>query len=489
MRSRIESISNTIPVENLLASLADHPNVVLLHSSLQGHPDARFSFLAAFPMVTLRAYGADCHLYYPTTGKRLTVYGNPWSIMDRLMQPFEVLEELDSPFPLGGCFGFWGYDLKHFVEPRLERRAFRKSSLPDAYVGLYASLVAIDHRDNKTWILATGFHADGTWSNVEATRQLDTWKKLLETSDKNQLPELDHPNPQSALTWHSHPGRESYLKSVQSSQRLIGQGDIYQVNLARELSANYRASPLAAYRHLQTMSPAPFSGFINEGSFQILSASPESFLKMDGPHIQTRPIKGTRPRGTDPQTDAQLAYELQSSEKERAELLMITDLLRNDLGRVCEFGSVTVPNLMQLERYPQVHHLVSTIEGMLKKDCSHLNALSSCFPGGSITGAPKIRAMEIIDSLEPETRGPYTGSMGYLGFNKTSRLNIIIRTAVKQGNQLSLHVGAGIVADSDPVAEYQETEHKAAGFFAAFTESQLHPSTTTHPDHLKRHQV
>jgi para-aminobenzoate synthetase component I len=482
MRSRIELISNTIPVECLMASLEDHPDVVLLHSSLQGHTDARFSFLAAHPMVTLRAYGADCHLYYPSSGRGHTVYGNPWSVMDQLMQPFEVLEELDSPFPLGGGFGYWGYDLKHFVEPRLERRAVRVSALPDAYVGLYASLIAIDHWDNKTWVLATGFHPDGSWSNKEAVRQLDLWKRLLDTSSQHQLSELPRPNPKVRLAWQSQPGRETYLKSVQSAQKLIGQGDIYQVNLARELTTSYPATSLTAYRQLQSMSPAPFSGFINEGSFQILSASPESFLKMDGHHIQTRPIKGTRPRGTDPQSDAQLAYELQSSEKERAELLMITDLLRNDLGRVCEYGSVAVPNLMQLERYPQVHHLASTIEGTLKKECSHLKALSSCFPGGSITGAPKIRAMEIIENLEPKTRGPYTGSMGYLGFNKASRLNIMIRTAVKQGNQLSLHVGAGIVADSDPVAEFQETEDKAAGFLAAFSKSDTPNWVKTSPN-------
>ena len=479
MRSRIELISGKVQIETLLATLEDQPELVLLHSSLQGHPDARFSFLTAFPMVTLRAFGADCHLHYPASHKSHTVYGNPWSVMDQLMQPFEVMEELDSPFPLGGCFGYWGYDLKHFVEPSLPRRAVRSSTLPDAYVGFYASLIAIDHRDNKTWIVATGFHPDGTWSSAEATRQVDHWKQLLETSSTIKLPDLPHPSSGSNLPWHSHPNRDAYIQLVQKAQKFIGQGDIYQVNLARELNTCSESSALTAYRQLQTMSPAPFSGFINEGGFQILSASPESFLKMDGNHIQTRPIKGTRPRGMDPQADAQLAYELQSSEKERAELLMITDLLRNDLGRVCEYGSVTVPDLMKLERYPQVHHLVSTIEGTLQKDCSHLKALASCFPGGSITGAPKFRAMEIIEGLEPMTRGPYTGSMGYLGFNKTSRLNIIIRTAVKQGNQLSLHVGAGIVADSVPEAEFQETEDKAAGFLAAFKRSgHLTPSKT-----------
>lgn len=468
MRSSIQLIPGSASVEALLGGLSDQPDVVLLHSSMTGRSDSRYSFLAAHPMMTLKAFGTDCHLHYPTSNRRHTLYGNPWSVIEHLMQPFEVLEELDSPFPLGGCFGYWGYDLKHFVEPKLVRRAIRKSRLPDAYVGLYASLLVIDHHEQNTWIVATGFRPDGTRSDLEANRQSDMWQHLLDRTQGQDTPEDSLRSVASPLSWTTQPSRESYIQSVIKAQRWIGQGDIYQVNLARELSASLEWDAVTCYQHLQTMSPAPFSGFINEGDFQILSSSPESFLRMDGRHIQTRPIKGTRPRGMDAQSDAKLAYELQSSDKERAELLMITDLLRNDLGRVCEFGSVSTPDLMRLERYPQVHHLVSTIEGTLRRDISHLRALYHCFPGGSITGAPKFRAMEIIETLEPETRGPYTGSMGYLGFNQTSQLNIIIRTAVKQQNRISLHVGAGIVADSDPEAEFQETEDKAAGFFAAF---------------------
>jgi para-aminobenzoate synthetase component 1 len=191
------------------------------------------------------------------------------------------------------------------------------------------------------------------------------------------------------------------------------------------------------------------------------------FLRLSGPHITTRPIKGTRPRSADPTRDAQLTYELQTSPKEMAELVMITDLLRNDLGRVCEFGSVQVPELVRLERYPQVQHLVSTVEGRLRTGVTHFEAFAKCFPGGSITGAPKIRAMEIIDELEPVTRGPYTGCVGYLGFNRESQLNIAIRTAVCRPEAIYFHAGAGIVADSVPEAEYEETMTKAGGFLAA----------------------
>jgi para-aminobenzoate synthetase component 1 len=203
------------------------------------------------------------------------------------------------------------------------------------------------------------------------------------------------------------------------------------------------------------------------GDFQLASSSPELFLRVSGSHIQTRPIKGTRPRSSDPTRDAQFTYELQTSSKEMAELVMITDLLRNDLGKVCEFGSVQVPELVRLERFPQVQHLVSTVEGRLRSGVTHFAAFASCFPGGSITGAPKIRAMEIIDELEPISRGPYTGALGYLGFNRESQLSITIRTAICKSGAAYFHAGAGIVADSIPEAEYDETLAKARGFLGA----------------------
>ena len=221
------------------------------------------------------------------------------------------------------------------------------------------------------------------------------------------------------------------------------------------------------FQRLAAVSPAPFSAFFDCDDYQVASSSPELFLRLSGSHIQTRPIKGTRPRDADPTRDAQLAYELQTSAKELAELVMITDLLRNDLGKVCEFGSVQTPELVRLERFAQVQHLVSTVEGRLRKDVTHLAALAACFPGGSITGAPKFRAMEIIDELEPLARGPYCGCHGYLGFNRESQLSITIRTAICQDGLAYFNVGAGIVADSNPEAEYEETLAKAAGFLAA----------------------
>jgi para-aminobenzoate synthetase component 1 len=261
--------------------------------------------------------------------------------------------------------------------------------------------------------------------------------------------------------------RDDFLEKVQRAQNYIRTGDIYQVNLSQRLTAELPCSGWELFQRLNAVSPAPFAAFLDCGDFQVASSSPEQFLRLSGAHIRTRPIKGTRPRSADPTRDAQLGYELQTSAKEMAELVMITDLLRNDLGKVCEFGSVQVPELVRLERYPQVQHLVSTIEGRLRRGETHFSAFASCFPGGSITGAPKIRAMEIIDELEPVSRGPYTGAIGYLGFNRESQLSITIRTAICKEGAAHFNVGAGIVADSVPEAEYEETLAKARGFLAA----------------------
>jgi anthranilate/para-aminobenzoate synthase component I len=261
--------------------------------------------------------------------------------------------------------------------------------------------------------------------------------------------------------------RAEFISAVEHAQRYILAGDIYQVNLSQRLAAQCALPGWGFFQRLSAVSPSPFSAFFDCGGFQLASSSPELFLRLSGSHIQTRPIKGTRPRDNDPTRDAQLAYELQTSAKELAELVMITDLLRNDLGKVCEYGSVQTPDLARLEKFAQVQHLVSTVEGRLRGNVTHLAALAACFPGGSITGAPKFRAMEIIDELEPVARGPYCGCHGYLGFNRESQLSITIRTAVCQEGMAYFHAGAGIVADSVPAAEYEETLAKAAGFLAA----------------------
>ena len=466
MRPLIEHARTSHTPETLAEYLRGLPGLMLLQSGGETTEQARYSFVVARPFLTLRTWGSRCEM--KAADQTHVQYGNPWHVLDRLLARYELIDEIDLPFPLGGCFGCWGYDLKNFVEPRLRASAANDLELPDCYIGFYDSLAIFDHHLGKTWIVATGLAADGSREEPRSRQQADWWHEKLGGDNFHGAPELTNTRGNSEISpIKSNFTRDQFLATTRRVLNYIHAGDIYQVNLSQRLTAPWASGGWEFHRALSAASPAPFSAFIDAGDFQITSSSPERFLRLSGQHIQTRPIKGTRPRDADPQRDAQLAYELKSSEKERAELVMITDLLRNDLGRVCEFGSVAVPELMRLEQFPQVQHLVSTVEGRLQPELSHLGALRKCFPGGSITGAPKFRAMEIIDELEPITRGPYTGSIGYLGFNRESQFNIAIRTAVVRGGRVWFQTGAGIVADSDPEMEYEETLAKARGFETA----------------------
>lgn len=472
MRPIIQEVPSSLGPDAVVERLRGESGVVLLRSSLFDSPQARYSFVTARPFLTFRSFGSRCELV--ANAQTTEQFGDPWHLLDGLMARYELLDELDFPFPLGGCFGYWGYDLKNFVEPKLTRRAVNDLELPDCHVGFYGSLVVFDHRLEKIWIVATGLGFDGSREAERAEEQVNWWRGVLAREMNDPVGELSVTRAVASDCGDeplvSSVSRAEFVSAVERAQQYIRAGDIYQVNLAQRLSAAAPCPAWSFFRRLNAVSPAPFSAYLDCGDLQLASSSPELFLRLSGSHIQTRPIKGTRPRSADPLRDAQLTYELQTSAKEMSELVMITDLLRNDLGRVCEYGSVQVPELVRLERYPQVQHLVSTVEGRLRPDVTHFAALASCFPGGSITGAPKIRAMEIIDELEPVTRGPYTGCLGYLGFNRESQLNIVIRTAVFRGERVYFHAGAGIVADSSPEAEYDETMAKAAGFFAALTQ-------------------
>lgn len=479
MRPLIQELSNAHSPESLVEYLAGEPGVVLLRSAYFDSPQARYSFLAARPFLSFRSWGSRCEV--SGDGRRHVQFGNPWHHLDALMSRYELLEEIDLPFPTGGCFGYWGYDLKNFVEPKLSRRAVNDLDLPDCVVGFYDSLLVVDHRLGKTWIVSTGLQPDGSRSEAFAQERLSFWAELL-NREIIESPAMQLAGAGEKAGVQSSMSRDQFLAAVAQARRYIYSGDIYQVNLSHRLSAKWDGSGWHFFKRLSDVSPAPFSAYLDCGDFQVASSSPELFLRMSGSMIQTRPIKGTRPRSADPTRDAQLTYELQTSAKEMSELVMITDLLRNDLGRVSEYGSVQVPELVRLERYPQVQHLVSTVEGRLRKEMTHFAAFASCFPGGSITGAPKIRAMEIIDELEPITRGPYTGAIGYIGFNRESQLNIAIRTAVCKEGRAYFHAGAGIVADSDPAFEYDETMAKGRGFLAAI---EREPTETCLPAPVK----
>jgi aminodeoxychorismate synthase component I len=338
-----------------------------------------------------------------------------------------ALPAANHPFPLGGLFGSIDYE-------------------GDYHFGSYRNILVYDH-------LA------------------QTWWEVGEPGLSQKRQRQDNSAEPTFGPWKSNLTADEFQRKVQQAQQYIAAGDVYQINLAQRFRASVNGSSLwPTYCRLRKASPAPMAAYLRTsdgGGREILSSSPELFLKFSGRRVQTRPIKGTRPRFIDPAADIRSSHELRTSEKERAELLMITDLLRNDLGRVCDFGTVQVDALARLESLAQVHHLVSTVSGSLRKEVTQLAALASCSPGGSITGAPKKRATEIISELEPDARGFYTGSIGYLGYNGESQFNIAIRTLIREGDRAHYHVGSGIVADSEAVAEYEETLHKAKGLRAA----------------------
>ncbi|MBP6603381.1 MAG: aminodeoxychorismate synthase component I [Verrucomicrobiales bacterium] len=319
------------------------------------------------------------------------------------------------------------------------------------------------------WISYEGDFAFGEYDEVLVyDHQRKVWHEEGTLSSHRRKPE----RPESAgilAPFHDEMSERQYCDLVKKAQDHIAAGDIYQVNLSHRFSTPVPPSfsAYSLYEHLREKSPAPFGCFLRLGGRTAISSSPEQFLRISGRNIQTRPIKGTRPRFRDRARDEKSADDLLHSPKEIAELVMITDLERNDLGQICEFGTVIASELLQLERYSQVFHLVSTIEGVLRAEVGPLEAIRACFPGGSITGAPKKRAREIIRQLEPCPRGLYTGAIGCLGYNGESRFNIAIRTLVEENGELHFHVGAGIVADSVPETEWEETLHKASGMLQA----------------------
>ncbi|MEY4482646.1 MAG: hypothetical protein RL693_98 [Verrucomicrobiota bacterium] len=343
----------------------------------------------------------------------------------RVLKQHQQTQVTDPGVPTAGLFGWVGFDGQYVF-------------------GRYEKCSAFQH---------------GTQSWLDASSQLHP----------AALPDRGDTGTSGAIVFEPQMDKKTFCELVKRAQRYIEAGDIYQVNLSYPWKAAWPEGldSWTFYERLREASPTPYGAYFNLGGTQVFSASPECFIRISGRHIVTRPIKGTRPRGESLDSDARYATELVNSPKERAELIMITDLERNDVGQVCEFGSVHVSELLKLERYAQVQHLVSTVEGTLRQDVDQFDAFLACFPGGSISGAPKKRALEIIHELEPHQRGLYTGAIGYFGFNGESQFSIAIRTAWRTGDTVQFHTGAGIVADSDPEREWEETQHKAAGLLQA----------------------
>ena len=448
--------------EAAFARFAGDPFALFFDSALKHPEHGRYAFIAADPFRTLMAKEGVVTL----DGKSFA--GDPFEVLrDELARHRQPSLPNAPPFQ-GGAAGYFAYDLCHHLEklpaPPPEDAG---AAFSDMAIGFYDVVAAFDLWDRRAWILSTGHPETGEGERLaRAAARTGEFAARLESAE----PPPPAANIGPAVSWDSTFTAESYQAGVAKVIDYIWAGDIYQANLSQcfraELPADF--DPFRLYLDLRRANPAPFAAYLNFGDGIIASSSPERFLKVRGDHVETRPIKGTRPRGLTPPEDAALAQDLRDSAKDRCENVMIVDLLRNDLSRVCRDHSVHVPQLCALESFATVHHLVSTVTGRLREGQGPVDLLRAAFPGGSITGVPKVRAMEIIAEMEQARRGPYCGAMGYIGFDGAMDTNIAIRTLAFKNGSVVFQAGGGIVADSDPALEYAETLDKAKALFACF---------------------
>lgn len=442
---RIEAIPYPADSADLFEAVADAPWAVFLDSSDARPGMRRVDILSAWPWKTLVTRGDVTEIQ---VGDRLLGSTEaPFDLLRRHLGP------LTDPAPLpfaGGAIGYFAYDLARRIE-RLPEHALADPQLPDMAVGLYDWAAVVDHDTRQAWLVAAG-RDPGTDAH---------WPALLA---RFQHPPLARPAGPFVMSCplRADLSRSDYARAFARIRHYIREGDCYQVNLAQGFAARVGGDPWSAYLHLRRLNPAPHGAYLRLPFAEVLSSSPERFLRVRDGRVVTRPIKGTRPRSADPTRDTALAAELAASAKDRAENLMIVDLLRNDLGKVCAPGSVRVPELFRVESFANVHHLVSTVVGQLPAGGHALELLRAAFPGGSITGAPKLRAMQIIEELEPVRRGIYCGAIGYIGYDGAMDTSIAIRTLLHREGEVRFSAGGGIVADSGEDAEYQECLDKAA---------------------------
>lgn len=425
--------------EFYFSRLSHLPWAMLLHSGYADHPYSRFDIVVAEPVCTLTTFGKETVV--SESEKRTTTTDDPLQVLQQVLDRADIRPTHNEDLPFqGGALGLFGYDLGRRFES-LPEIAEQDIVLPDMAVGIYDWALIVDHQRHTVSLLShNDVNARRAWLE---SQQFSPQEDFTLTSD-----------------WQSNMTREQYGEKFRQVQEYLHSGDCYQVNLAQRFHATYSGDEWQAFLQLNQANRAPFSAFLRLEQGAILSLSPERFILCDNSEIQTRPIKGTLPRLPDPQEDSKQAVKLANSAKDRAENLMIVDLMRNDIGRVAVAGSVNVPELFVVEPFPAVHHLVSTITAQLPEQLHASDLLRAAFPGGSITGAPKVRAMEIIDELEPQRRNAWCGSIGYLSFCGNMDTSITIRTLTAINGQIYCSAGGGIVADSQEEAEYQETFDK-----------------------------
>jgi para-aminobenzoate synthetase component I len=487
----VEPLGSELEPVEVCERLLDWPYLLLLESASLRSPHSeaqqlqQFSFLSADPVSLVRSKGQKTELRQ-AGGDWTEVAGDALSVARGLLpRPWAPSVPGIPPFQ-GGLAGYVGYDWGAVLE-RLPAARYDDLSIPDVVLGLYDWVIAWDHRLGTAWLVSTGMPELGEGRALRARKRLAQVREKMggqpraaaatsaggapgESAPSYPVTQVDSGDLIGLRSTFTHRG---YLDAVARVREYIVAGDIFQANLSQRFESELSVPPFQLYQHLRRRNPAPFSAYLDFGELQVLSASPERFLRLDGEsrQVETRPIKGTRPRGLGPMHDAALGRALAESEKDRAENVMIVDLLRNDLSRVCRPGTVRVPELFALEQHPTVHHLVSTVLGELEAESDAIDLLRATFPGGSITGAPKVRAMEIIAELEPTQRGVYCGSIGYISTSGAMDTSIVIRTYLALRGRVYFQAGGGIVADSDPELEYRETLDKARGLIETLVES------------------
>ncbi|RSD32568.1 aminodeoxychorismate synthase component I [Vibrio pectenicida] len=422
----------------LFSKIASKPWAMLLRSASQAHIDSRFDILVAAPLIKLITSGQTTQVITPDG--QIESSEDPFHLLEKLQEKWLPKLDYQGELPfIGGALGYFSYDLGRRVE-LLPKIAQQDLATPDMAVGLYQWAIVVDHHKKTAYVVGKDTSTHYDW--------------LMNQTSEPTL------NFALATEWQSNMTKQEYVDRFSKVKDYLNAGDCYQINLAQRFKAQFVGCEWQAYKKLDEFNQGPFSAFIRTDNSVILSVSPERFLQVNNRHIEAKPIKGTRPRHTCIDIDSAHAHELANAEKDHAENLMIVDLLRNDIGRVAKPGTVHVPKLFDIESFPAVHHLVSTIRAELDERYSPTDLLRASFPGGSITGAPKIRAMEIIEELEPHRRSAYCGSIGYISRHGVMDTSITIRTLIAEANHLYVWAGGGLVADSKSCAEYQETLDK-----------------------------
>ncbi|MFC1480371.1 aminodeoxychorismate synthase component I [Candidatus Omnitrophota bacterium] len=456
----IEKVGINCPPEELFTRFAHLSNTSLLNSSLQTDV-GRYSFLGIEPFLTLSAKGKKVQLKFGD--HNLITEGDPFECLASLIKTYRTKNTTSLPFVAGGI-GYFSYDLKDVLE-KLPQKAKDDLVLPDMYFVFYRTLLIHDRLQPEELHISI-VDVDSS-SHKKVSVLMKEVKKIVRSApgetntrsiDKSYKP-----------VFESTFSKASYMEAVQKIIDYIRAGDIYQACLSQRFKTEWPFDPYQLYLKLNKINPSPFSAYLNFDSGRIISSSPELFLKLAESTIETRPMKGTRPRGKTVEEDELLKDKLKKSRKDEAELSMIVDLERNDLGKISVPGSVEVTEHRRIESYPTVFQTISAVKGKVRGETGPVDVIKATFPGGSISGCPKIRAMEIIDELEPTRRGIYTGSIGYISFHDTMELNIAIRTMIMKGKDVYFQAGGGIVADSDPEAEYMETLDKARALISSLS--------------------